>query len=359
MGVLMVNAEHGVGGVLSAARVERAHDARGPARLGSAGRRLGTPPEALAARGGCRAPRLRGPRLPGRRRHRLDPAPTVLVGDPRPHRLGLPRRRDAVPAGRGSAGDPHRAHRPLRLRRAGRRRGRARVARHTRADRGPDRRHPRRDRARGHAPRRAAEAPPARARLRLAIRGARCSATRPRSARPGLLLHTLHDLHPAFRVSKIHATVPWGLLSSALTCAAWVLVFVLVDVLGFRRWPRSFAIAGENPLVAYLMAPFLLSLFALATPLFGGTNVYAGSRRDDRHRPRPLGGLRLARRAPQRLAAVAGRARPAVAPVIPRSSRPPGDEESAAIADPSSFAGDEAPRDDRVRQRCSRIMPVI
>ena len=89
-------------------------------------------------------------------------------------------------------------------------------------------------------------------------------------AAAGLLLHTLHDLHPAFRVSKIHATLPWGLLSSALTCAAWVLVFVLVDVLAWRRWPRSFTIAGENPLVAYLMAPFLLSLFALLTPLFGG-----------------------------------------------------------------------------------------
>ena len=93
-------------------------------------------------------------------------------------------------------------------------------------------------------------------------------------AAAGLFLHTLHDLHPAFRVNKIHATVPWGLLSSALTCAAWVLVFVLVDVLGWRRWPRSFKIAGENPLVAYLMAPFLLSLFVLVAPLFGGGNLY-------------------------------------------------------------------------------------
>ena len=90
----------------------------------------------------------------------------------------------------------------------------------------------------------------------------------------GLLLHTLHDLHPAFRVSKIHATVPWGLFSSALTCATWVLLFVLVDVVGWRRWPRSLSIAGENPLIAYLMAPFLLSLFALSAPLFGGTNFY-------------------------------------------------------------------------------------
>jgi heparan-alpha-glucosaminide N-acetyltransferase len=90
----------------------------------------------------------------------------------------------------------------------------------------------------------------------------------------GLLLRSLNGLHSAFIISKNHATVPWGLVSSALTCGAWVLVFVLIDILGYRRWPRSLAIAGENPLVAYLMAPFLLSLFALTAPLFGGTNLY-------------------------------------------------------------------------------------
>jgi heparan-alpha-glucosaminide N-acetyltransferase len=93
-------------------------------------------------------------------------------------------------------------------------------------------------------------------------------------AAAGALLHTLHELHPAFRVSKIHATMPWGLFSSALTCAAWVVLFVLVDVAGWRRWPRSLTIAGENPLIAYVMAPFLGSLFALTVPLFGGTNFY-------------------------------------------------------------------------------------
>jgi heparan-alpha-glucosaminide N-acetyltransferase len=90
----------------------------------------------------------------------------------------------------------------------------------------------------------------------------------------GFLLHSLSGLHPAFIVSKNHATVPWGLFSSALTCAAWVLLFVLADVVGWRRWPRSLTIAGENPLIAYLMAPFLLSLFALSAPLFGGRNFY-------------------------------------------------------------------------------------
>jgi predicted acyltransferase len=90
----------------------------------------------------------------------------------------------------------------------------------------------------------------------------------------GLLLHTLHGLHSAFTVSKIHATLPWGLLSAALTTAAWVAIFVVADVLGHAQWPKAVRIAGENPLLAYLLAPFLLSLFELAAPLLGGTNPY-------------------------------------------------------------------------------------
>jgi hypothetical protein len=90
----------------------------------------------------------------------------------------------------------------------------------------------------------------------------------------GLLLHTLHALHPAFWVNKVLATPPWCLLSSAITAAFWVGIFVLTDVKGWRRWPKAVSIAGENALLCYLMAPFLLSLFALSAPLFGGTNFY-------------------------------------------------------------------------------------
>jgi len=93
-------------------------------------------------------------------------------------------------------------------------------------------------------------------------------------AAAGLLLHTLHGLHSAFSISKVHATLPWGLLSASLTTAAWVAIFVIADVLGQSEWPKSVRIAGENPLLAYLLAPFLLSLFDLAAPLFGGTNPY-------------------------------------------------------------------------------------
>jgi predicted acyltransferase len=93
-------------------------------------------------------------------------------------------------------------------------------------------------------------------------------------AAAAFLLHTLAGLDRAFTISKIHATLPWGLLSAALTWAAWVAVFLVVDVAGRTRWPPALSIAGENPLFAYLLAPFLLSLLALAAPLSGGRNLY-------------------------------------------------------------------------------------
>ena len=94
-------------------------------------------------------------------------------------------------------------------------------------------------------------------------------------AAAGFMLHSLHSLHRAFEIGKLGATVPWCLFSSAATAAAWVVVYFLADVRGWRSWPRAVVIAGENALVAYLLAPFLLSLLALSAPLFGGVNVYA------------------------------------------------------------------------------------
>ncbi len=90
----------------------------------------------------------------------------------------------------------------------------------------------------------------------------------------GLLLHTLNDVHPAFRFSKIRATLPWGLVSAALTAAALAGVRWLVKEGGTKRAPRVVQTAGENPLLAYLLAPLLLSVFALAAPLFGGVDPY-------------------------------------------------------------------------------------
>jgi predicted acyltransferase len=90
----------------------------------------------------------------------------------------------------------------------------------------------------------------------------------------GLMLHTLRDLHPVFWFHKNNATPAWCLLSAGWACAAWAGVHALVEKAGWRRWPRAFTVAGENALVAYLMAPLLLSAMAVVSAWTGTPNYY-------------------------------------------------------------------------------------
>jgi predicted acyltransferase len=91
----------------------------------------------------------------------------------------------------------------------------------------------------------------------------------------GLLLHELHVLHSAFHFSKILATPPWCLVSSAATAAAWALIYVLSDVRRLWRSAPLVRMAGENALLAYLIPVFLLSLFEVVGFALGGWNPYA------------------------------------------------------------------------------------
>jgi hypothetical protein len=80
------------------------------------------------------------------------------------------------------------------------------------------------------------------------------------------LLHSLHGLDPAFWVNKIRATVPWCLFSAGGTALLWAALSGLEEV-GFSKWPRLVRTAGENALVAFLLAPMVLSLFELGAAL--------------------------------------------------------------------------------------------
>ena len=91
--------------------------------------------------------------------------------------------------------------------------------------------------------------------------------------RPSSCTPCTRSTRPSATASS-HATAPWCLLSSAFTAAAWAVAYAITDVLGFRRWPRAVILAGENALLAYLMAPFLLSLFEVSAALVGGVNLY-------------------------------------------------------------------------------------
>ncbi len=90
----------------------------------------------------------------------------------------------------------------------------------------------------------------------------------------GMVLHAFKDLGPAFWISKPAATPAWCLLSAGFTAAAWTVLFVLVDVRRWTRWPRIVTTAGENPLLVYLVAPLFGLLMAIALPLSGAAPLY-------------------------------------------------------------------------------------
>jgi predicted acyltransferase len=91
----------------------------------------------------------------------------------------------------------------------------------------------------------------------------------------GLLIHTLKDIHSMFIISKNLATVPWCLISSALTIWIWLIIYWLIDMKGYRSWTIIIKPAGANPLFAYILAPFVIECFAFLAEILGGLNLYS------------------------------------------------------------------------------------
>ena len=88
------------------------------------------------------------------------------------------------------------------------------------------------------------------------------------------LLHGLNDLHDMFTINKNSATVPWCLYSSAITIWIWVALYVVVDVMGWKRWTFIAGPAGRNPLFAYLLVPILYAAFDLWELVTGNSPFY-------------------------------------------------------------------------------------
>jgi predicted acyltransferase len=70
-------------------------------------------------------------------------------------------------------------------------------------------------------------------------------------------------------INKIAATPTWCLWSAALTCLVWVLLYLPLDVAGWRGGAALVRPAGANPLVAYFLHPILVELVSAAG--LGGT----------------------------------------------------------------------------------------
>jgi tryptophan-rich sensory protein len=65
-------------------------------------------------------------------------------------------------------------------------------------------------------------------------------------------------------INKIAATPTWCLWCAALTSIVWMLLYLLMDVAGFRAWSVLIRPAGANPLVAYFLHPIIVEAIGLA-----------------------------------------------------------------------------------------------
>jgi predicted acyltransferase len=93
-------------------------------------------------------------------------------------------------------------------------------------------------------------------------------------AAAAVLLHSLRDLNLMFIYNKNAATPPWCLLSSAYSAWAWVGAYLLVDAAGSRMGTETLRRAGQNALLAYLLAPLFYSLLAWLAEFWSGAGFY-------------------------------------------------------------------------------------
>jgi heparan-alpha-glucosaminide N-acetyltransferase len=64
-------------------------------------------------------------------------------------------------------------------------------------------------------------------------------------------------------INKIGATPTWCLWCAALACGLWILLYLLMDVAGWRAWSIVVRPAGANPLIAYFLHPIVIDLVSL------------------------------------------------------------------------------------------------
>jgi predicted acyltransferase len=71
-------------------------------------------------------------------------------------------------------------------------------------------------------------------------------------------------LDAPYGISKNRATPSWCMYCAALTAGAWAFLYWLMDIRGRQAWSHFFRPAGSNPLLAYLLHPFVYIVVGLA-----------------------------------------------------------------------------------------------
>ncbi|KAA3630450.1 MAG: DUF5009 domain-containing protein [Bacteroidetes bacterium] len=61
-------------------------------------------------------------------------------------------------------------------------------------------------------------------------------------------------------ISKIYATPAWALYCAAICCILFPIIFWLVDMKGIKSWANFLTPAGKNPLLTYILPPFIYAV---------------------------------------------------------------------------------------------------
>jgi predicted acyltransferase len=64
-------------------------------------------------------------------------------------------------------------------------------------------------------------------------------------------------------INKIGATPTWCFFSASLACLVWMILYLVIDVAGFKGWSILIRPAGANPLVAYFLHPITVGTVIL------------------------------------------------------------------------------------------------
>jgi predicted acyltransferase len=78
----------------------------------------------------------------------------------------------------------------------------------------------------------------------------------------GLLIAVLL-FDPVYGLNKINATPAWCFLCAAIATFGWIFLYWWMDVRSHRAWSSVLRPAGANPLLAYLLHPFLYAVAGL------------------------------------------------------------------------------------------------
>ncbi len=90
------------------------------------------------------------------------------------------------------------------------------------------------------------------------------------------LLHSAADVHDMFIVNKIAATPAWCLYSAAITIWLWVPLYWWLDARRAARAPGAALLerAGQNALLAYILAPIAYDVLDLIAGALGVKNPF-------------------------------------------------------------------------------------